>query len=87
MTSQEADDLRRLVARVKHIHDGTAYLELQNGNVVTYVMESEDDFTLGEVVLIGPLWVDVDTAPSDLWPEASAIGTVRCVLDDEVLVA
>jgi transitional endoplasmic reticulum ATPase len=86
MTSEQ--DPQRLIARTRHInaHQGVAYFELPNGNIIPYVMYEGENFTLGDVVLIGPQWTDVELAPRELWHEDPWVGTVRIVLDSEAVI-
>jgi transitional endoplasmic reticulum ATPase len=88
LTSQ--NDLRRVVARVKHVDDGTrlVYLELINGYLVT-LEEEEDDkdpLTRGDIVLLDQDLFFVERAPQDLWPKFRWVGIVRSVLADEAIV-
>lgn len=83
------DNTGRLVAKVKHVDetDGVAYLELPNGTVSRCTFSDGDELAVGNVVLVGPMWDDVDKAPDQLWsPQEPWIGIVRLVLADEVVV-
>ncbi len=82
------DNGQRLVARVKLIEDSDhiAYLELPNGYIIPHHFDDDEDYSENDIVLIGPLLDDVERAPSALWPEVPWIGTVRVLLDQEVVV-
>lgn len=88
MTTSE-NDPQRIIARVKHVNTehSMAYLEIPNGSVIPHQMyDDEEEFKSGDVVLIGPLWHDVRTAPQELWREDPWVGVVRLLLADEVIV-
>jgi hypothetical protein len=83
------NDLRRAVARVKHVDDQLlVYLELPTGYLFTLQEHEgdEDPLAAGDVVLVTPDLDYVDRAPQALWPEAPWIGIVRSVLADEAIV-
>lgn len=80
---------QRLIARVKSLNNDEhiAYLEQPNGNIIPYHLYEGEDFNVDDVVLIGPQWNDVESAPKDLWPKNKWIGTVKAVLDDVIIVS
>jgi transitional endoplasmic reticulum ATPase len=80
---------QQVIARVKHVDSEhlLAYLEFRNGNILAHRMDESDDFSSGDVVLVGPAWDDVEKAPSELWYDEPWIGIVRLILPDEVVVA
>jgi len=77
-----------MLGRVRHVDakNQTVDLELRNGNVILHHMDGEDNFTPGEVVLIGPSWDDVEVVPQALWPEEPWVAVVSQILDTEVLI-
>lgn len=83
------NDLRRAVARVKHVDDQLlVYLELPTGYLFTLqeYEGDEDPLAAGDLVLVTPDLDYADRAPQALWPEAPWIGIVRSVLADETIV-
>lgn len=87
MATSETDP-QRIIGRVKHVdtEHSVVYLEIQNGNVIRHHMFEDAKFNPGDVVLIGPQWDDVETAPRELWREEPWVGVVRILLPDEVVV-
>ena len=81
-------DPQRIIARVKHVDTdhSVAYLEIPNGNVIPHHMYEDAEFKPGDMVLIGPQWDDVETAPRELWREEPWVGVIRLLLLDEVVV-
>src|SRR5215471_10703915 len=84
----QSQEKQRLVARVKYVdvEHRLVDLELRNGNIVSHPTSEDDDFVVGEVVLIGPDWDDIEHAPNALWPEEPWIAVVARVMASEVLV-
>lgn len=81
-------DPQRLVARVKHVdpEDNTAYLQIQNGNIIPHDLYEGEDFSENDIVLIGPQIDDLTPAPPELWPEAHWVGIVSALLEREAIV-
>ncbi|WP_335988479.1 ATP-binding protein [Glycomyces sp. MUSA5-2] len=63
------------------------YIEYLNGSISYTYLEDEDEFEPGDVVLVGPSFDDVEFAPSELWPQMTWIGTVRVVLESELVIS
>ncbi|MFG2013117.1 ATP-binding protein [Micromonospora sp. NPDC048868] len=86
MTSQR--DPKRAIGRIRHVDakNKDFIVELQNGLVVPYELHDDDDFTKGDVVLLGMDLDDITPGPQELWPEDRWIGVVRLVLDEEVVI-
>ena len=82
------DDPQRLVARVMHV-DGdhrVAYLQVQNGTVVSHALHDDENLDDNDIILIGPQWDDIELAPSELWPDPLWVGIVRACLENEIVV-
>ncbi|SEE94024.1 transitional endoplasmic reticulum ATPase [Jiangella alba] len=62
---------------------------LRNGYVHTFKTDDDDDtsFEVGDVVLVGPDWYDIEHTSSDLWYSEKWIGVVRLVLDEEIVIS
>ncbi|MCU1681722.1 MAG: protease regulatory subunit [Amycolatopsis sp.] len=80
---------QRVIARVKSLNkeEKIIYLEIPNGNIITIPSDTEEEFRVDDVVLVGPQWTDVESAPKDLWPGNKWIGTVKVTLDDVVILS
>ncbi|MFI5729257.1 ATP-binding protein [Kribbella sp. NPDC051587] len=79
----------RMRGRVSHVDDeaGVVYIELINGSSIRCDRNAGDDLVLGDVVLVGTGTLEVERAPIEIWPEVQWIGTVRAILDAEIVVA
>lgn len=83
-----ARDESRLVGKVKHIDtdDHIAYVQLLNGTVLPVPVDDDEEFTAGDVVLVGPGVEDVLLVPREVWPHPPWVGTVRVLLATEAVV-
>ncbi|MFG2038131.1 ATP-binding protein [Dactylosporangium sp. NPDC048998] len=79
---------------MRHIdyEERVAYLEFRNGTVMRHALSDHDDgkqddsLLVGDVLLVGPRWDDIDFGAPELWPDETYLATVRKVLGEEVVV-
>lgn len=78
----------RTVARVTYVSGDrtTAFLDLRNGQSITYTPPQPFDMQRGDVVFIDFDEESAEPAPQELWPDEPWIGIVRLVLSDEAIV-
>jgi transitional endoplasmic reticulum ATPase len=85
---------QRLVARVRYVdwQERRVYLELRNGMALVRELNDEeqeghqDAFAVGDVVMVGPQWDNIDFGVGQLWPDDRYLATVRKVMDEELII-
>lgn len=77
----------RTIARIRAIqlNGCRLYFELRNGQIGTLDGPEPFDFKIGDVILFNSD-LDIELAPSELWPEETWVGIVRLKLSDTTII-